>query len=84
MDSFYDTGGLKCPFCLNAIADSNPGETICSKCQAEFEVDDRGECVFANPDNLRLPVNGVVCRVCGLVQAMERDSCGVDGFFDGF
>jgi hypothetical protein len=43
---------MKCPFCLNPIADSNPGEIICPSCQAEFEIDDRGECVFANPGNL--------------------------------
>ena len=59
---------MKCPFCHNPIDDSNPGEKICPNCQTEFEIDDRGECVFANPDNLRLPVNGTVCRVCGLVQ----------------
>ena len=40
---------MKCPFCLNPIADSNPGEKICPNCQAEFEIDDRGECVFVIP-----------------------------------
>jgi predicted amidophosphoribosyltransferase len=84
MDFLFNTADLICPLCLNPIADPNPGEKICPNCHAEFDVDDRGECVFANPDNLRLPVNGTVCRECGLVQAMERDSCGVDGFFDGF
>jgi len=59
---------MNCPFCLNPIADFNSGEKICPKCQAEFEFDGREECVFANPDNLRLPINRTVCRVCGLVQ----------------
>ena len=75
---------MKCPFCLNSIADPNPGDIICPNCQAEFEVDDRRECVFANPDNLKLPVNGTVCRECGLVQGEGRVRCGVDGFLDGF
>ena len=45
---------MKCPFCLNPIADSNPGEKICPNCQAEFEIDDRGECVFANPGQFEI------------------------------
>ena len=75
---------MKCPFCLNPIADSNPGEKICPNCRAEFEIDDRGECVFAKPEKLRLPIKGTVCRVCGLVQGEGRDRCWFDGFFDGF
>ena len=70
---------MKCPFCLNPITDPNPGKKMCANCLAEFEIDDRGECVFANPRNLRLPVNGTVCRKCGLVQGEGRDSCGYCG-----
>ena len=79
MDSVYNTADLKCPFCLNPLSDSILGEKICPKCHAEFEIDDRGECVFSNPNNLRLPVNGTVCRVCGLVQGEGRDRCGYCG-----
>jgi hypothetical protein len=79
MDSFYNSVNLKCPFCLKSLADSNPGEKICPKCQAEFEIDDRAECVFVNPDNLKLPVNGTVCRVCGQVQGEGRGRCGYCG-----
>jgi predicted amidophosphoribosyltransferase len=57
MDSFYNSVDLKCPFCLHSLFDSNPGQKICPGCQAEFEVDDRGECVFVNPDNR--------CGYCG-------------------
>jgi len=74
MDYLYNTFDLKCPFCLNPVVDSNPSEKICPRCQAEFEIYDRGECVFANPDNLRLPINGNVCKVCGMVQGEGRDS----------
>ena len=35
--------------------------------------------MFANPDNLKMPVNGTVCRVCGLVQGEGRDGCGYCG-----
>ena len=79
MDSVYNTADLKCPFCLNPLSDSILGENICQNCHAVFEIDDRGECVFANPDNLRLPIKGTVCRNCGLVQGTERDSCGYCG-----
>ena len=37
---------MNCPFCLNPIPEPNPGETICPNCRVEFEIDDRGECVF--------------------------------------
>ena len=37
---------MNCPFCLNPIADSNPGEKICPNCHAEFEDRrQRGMCV---------------------------------------
>ena len=79
MDSVYNTADLKCPFCLNPLSESNPGQKICPKCLVEFEIDDRGESVFINPDNLRLPVSGTACRECGLVQSTEMDSCGYCG-----
>jgi len=59
---------MKCPFCLSPIDDSNPGEQVCPKCQVEFEMNDRGECIFVDPDNLRLQIKGIVCRMCGMVQ----------------
>ena len=58
MDSFYNSVDLKCPFCHNPLSGSNSGEKICPKCQAEFEIDGRGECVFVNLENLRMPING--------------------------
>ena len=66
---------MKCPFCYNQVLESNSHEKKCLNCHAEFEIDDREECVFANPGNLKLPLNGTVCSVCGLVQGETRDSC---------
>jgi hypothetical protein len=66
---------LKCPFCLNHSVDAKSGKPTCPECSAEFEVDDRLECVFADTQNLRLPVNGFVCGVCGLVQDDENTNC---------
>ena len=43
--------------------------------RSTFEIDDRVECVFADTDNIRLPVNGIVCGSCGLVQGFNRKSC---------
>jgi hypothetical protein len=72
---------IVCPFCKNHIQNAKPGMTTCPECSAEFEVDDRLECIFINPDKLRLPmaVNGTVCGVCGLVQGDEVERCGYCG-----
>ena len=66
---------LTCPFCLNHCIDAEPGKTKCSVCNATFEIDDRVECVFADTEHIRLPVNGIVCGSCGLVQGVNRKSC---------
>ena len=66
---------LTCPFCLNHCIDAEPGKTQCPICDAVFEIDDRVECVFAGTDKIRLPVNGIVCGSCGLVQGGEKVIC---------
>jgi hypothetical protein len=70
---------MKCPFCLNHILEAKPGKTTCPECQVEFQVDDRLECIFINPDKLRLPVavNGTVCGMCGLVQGVRLSGVGI-------
>ena len=59
MDNF-----LKCPFCLSQSVEAKSGKSNCPVCFAEFEIDDRLECIFVDPINLKLPVNGFVC-ICG-------------------
>ena len=66
---------LTCPFCLNQCTDAESGKTQCPVCDATFEIDDRVEGVFADTENIRLPVNGIVCGSCGLVQGGNRKSC---------
>ena len=66
---------LTCSFCLNQCIHADPGKTRCPVCDAIFEIDDRIECVFADTDSIRLPVNGIVCDACGLVQGRNRKSC---------
>ena len=66
---------LTCPFCENWNVIVKPGKNKCPECRSRFEIDDRLECVFADPDNIRLPVKGVVCPSCGLVQGIERKAC---------
>jgi len=70
MDKSNQLEYLKCPFCPNHSIEAKPGITTCPECSAEFEIDDRLECIFINPSKLRLPmaVRGTVCGVCGLVQ----------------
>jgi hypothetical protein len=66
---------LQCPFCLKCNIPAQPGKTTCPECSAEFEVDDRGECIFADTLKMRLPLNGFVCMVCGLVQGGQGEKC---------
>ena len=66
---------LTCPFCLNQCIDAERGKTRCPVCSADFEIDDRVECVFADTDNIRLPINGIICGFCGLVQGVNRKIC---------
>ena len=66
---------LMCPFCLNQCIEPRQGKTRCPVCNAAFEIDDRVECVFADTENIRLLVNGIVCGSCGLVQGGNRISC---------
>jgi len=69
------TANLTCPFCLNQCNHTESDKTQCSVCHAILEIDDRVECAFADTDNIRLPVNGIVCGSCGLVQGDNRKSC---------
>lgn len=69
------THKIKCPFCLKHNVEAKPGKTTCPECSAKFEIGDRLECVFADTQKMRLPVNGFVCSVCGLVQGGQREKC---------
>ena len=66
---------IKCPFCSNHNIKSKSGKTFCTDCSTEFEIDDRGECIFIDTSNPRLPINGNVCMSCGLVQGEEKGNC---------
>jgi len=66
---------LICPFCLLQIVEPKSGQTTCPECSAEFEIVDRLECIFINPKNPKLPMNGLVCMSCGLVQGHESMKC---------
>jgi hypothetical protein len=75
MDDHKLIDNFKCPFCLNRRIEAKPGKTTCAECSAEFEIDDRLECIFADSSKLRLAVNGFVCSACGLVQGDENKNC---------
>ena len=66
---------LTCPFCKNSIATKKPGKHICPGCGSKFEIDDRLECIFADLDNVRLPVTGIICPSCGLVHGGDNQNC---------
>ena len=60
---------------LSGIVEAKPGKTTCAECSAEFEIDDRVECVFVNTEKLRLPAKGIVCPFCGLIQNDDDKTC---------
>jgi uncharacterized Zn-finger protein len=66
---------ITCPFCRNRFVIGKPDEVKCPECGSQFEIDDRLECVFVDPDNIRLSVKGVVCPSCGLVRGSESKAC---------
>jgi hypothetical protein len=66
---------LICPFCEKHSVEPKPGKIICPECGSRFEFDDRLECIFADLDSIRLPVTGVVCTACGLVQGDGTKAC---------
>ncbi len=68
-------GYIICPFCSNSKISDISGNMSCPECNAEFEIDDRGECVFVDTDNPRLPLKGIFCNSCGLVQDERNESC---------
>ena len=66
---------IKCPFCTEGQVKAEPGNAVCFECNAIFEIDDRAECIFVDPNNPRLPIEGTYCRGCGLIQTLERKRC---------
>jgi DNA-directed RNA polymerase subunit RPC12/RpoP len=53
---------IRCPFCGYQGIETQPGKSVCTECGTAFEIDDRGECVFVDPKNLRLPIDGLFAR----------------------
>ena len=66
---------IKCPFCSNHNIENKTGKTSCPDCSTVFEIDDRGECIFVDTNNPRLPVNGTICTKCGLIQNEDNEKC---------
>jgi hypothetical protein len=66
---------LSCPFCSKQCIEPGHGKTKCPMCDAAFEFDDRAECVFGDTTEIKLPVFGLICATCGLIQAGENQNC---------
>jgi transposase-like protein len=64
-----------CPFCLSYGDIPKSGKSRCPVSQAEFEIDDRLECIFVDTKTLRLQINGTVCGSCGLIQNHDSFKC---------
>jgi hypothetical protein len=65
---------IKCPFC-QGILELKAGKQRCTECGTKIEIDDRLECIFADPNDLRLPIKGNLCSKCGLLQDYGIDYC---------
>jgi hypothetical protein len=66
---------LKCPFCDNRCIEAKSGKSNCPECHAEFEIDDRLECVFVDTEKIKLPAKGIVRLLCGLIQNDDVKTC---------
>ena len=75
MDDIPVEDYILCPFCGHSGIDAKPGKIYCHKCNYRFYIDYRMECVFADPKNLRLPLTGTVCPICGLIQGEDAEHC---------
>jgi NMD protein affecting ribosome stability and mRNA decay len=71
----------ECPFCDSCNVQDESGRKRCLDCLAEYEIDERSECIFANTDSLSLPlkVKGTVCSHCGLLQDVDTAKCRLCG-----
>ena len=49
-----------CPFCRETEVGCESGPSTCPTCKAGFEIDDRGECIFVDTENPRIPADGQV------------------------
>jgi len=66
---------LTCPFCFRQCITAKPGVTRCPVCDAAFDIDEQGEFIFGDIENLRLPALGTICASCGLIQAGDHHKC---------
>jgi hypothetical protein len=68
-----------CPFCASGNLRNESGKMTCLDCLAEYEIDERSECIFANTEDLHLPLRGTVCPHCGLLQGVDTAKCRLCG-----
>jgi len=66
---------MNCPFCQQFEIGDASGPTICPVCKTDFEIDERGECVFLNIDKPKISIEGLLCGACGLIQQEQQKSC---------
>ena len=66
---------ILCPFCGYEEIEAKPGKAHCPKCHTSFYIDDRVECLFGDTADLKLPLSGTICPVCGLIQGEESEHC---------
>ena len=70
---------IKRPFYGYSGIETIPGKSVCPECDTAFEIEDRGEYVFVDLNSPRLPIEGIICTRCGLVQGEEAESCAYCG-----
>ncbi len=75
MDKNTVTDKISCPFCMSHDFELKPGKVSCPVCFTNFEIDDRGECIFSDSKKVRSPIEGVFCKKCRLVQYEKGEVC---------
>ena len=65
---------IECPFC-SGLVEAKPGRLTCPECRAGLTCDESLRHIFADTDDMRLPIHGTVCTRCGLVQSEKASRC---------
>jgi RNA polymerase subunit RPABC4/transcription elongation factor Spt4 len=70
---------IECPFC-QGLLEPKSGKQKCPECGVSLEIDERLESIFADTNDLRLPIKGNICTKCGLLQNYGIDQCRNCGY----
>jgi len=65
---------IECPFC-SGLLEPKLGRQTCPECHAGFVYDAGRHRIFVDTNDIRLPIQGIVCTRCGMVQSENARRC---------